>query len=73
MLEASGIEGIALPALLKEAGLAKSTSEARQRIAQGAVLLNGTQKLELSYAAMPGSSEVYQVGKKRFARIVIKG
>ena len=71
-LVASSVSGIPLPALLKEAGLAKSTSEARQRISQGAVLLNGAQKLELTYAALPGSNEVYQVGKKRFARIVVK-
>ena len=72
VLVASSAGGIPLPALLKEAGLAKSTSEARQRIAQGAVLLNGECKLELTYAALPGSSEVYQVGKKRFARVVVK-
>lgn len=62
-------DGILLPTLLKEAGLAKSTSEARERIKQGAVLKNGTEVLGTDYLATKGSSDVYQVGKKRFVRI----
>lgn len=62
-------DGILLPTLLREAGLAKSTSEARERIKQGAVLKNGTEVLGTDYLATKGSSDVYQVGKKRFVRI----
>ena len=68
-IESKGELGIPLPNLLKEAGLAKSTSEARQRIKQGAVRLNGGEVLDQDYVAKNGSEEVYQVGKKRFARI----
>lgn len=64
-------ESMALPSLLKESGLAKSTSEARERIRQGAVLKNGGDVLDLEYVAKKGSCDVYQVGKKRFARIKV--
>ena len=63
--------GMPLPSLLKEAGLAKSTSEARQRIKQGAVRLNGAEVLGMDYMALRGSKEVYQVGKKRFVRVKV--
>jgi len=68
---ASGADGLALPGLLKDAGLAKSTSEARQRIKQGAVLINGEKTLDQKWIAHPGSVNVYQVGKKRFVRVSI--
>jgi tyrosyl-tRNA synthetase len=64
-------ESMALPSLLKESGLTKSTSEARERIRQGAVLKNGDEVLDLEYVAKKGSCDVYQVGKKRFARIKV--
>lgn len=69
-LKAEG-EGLLLPNMLKEAGLAKSTSEARERIKQGAVLKNGSEVLGADYLAVKGSNDVYQVGKKRFVRIRI--
>ena len=71
VLEAQDKSGLPLPSLLKEAGLAKSTSEARQRIKQGAVRLNGVDVLGQDYVAKSGSEDVYQVGKKRFVRIKI--
>ena len=70
-LEAQDKSGLPLPSLLKEAGLAKSTSEARQRIKQGAVRLNGVDVLGQDYVAKSGSEDVYQVGKKRFVRIKV--
>jgi len=68
---ASGVDGLTLPNLLKGAGLAKSTSEARQRIKQGAVSINGEKNLDQTWLAQPGSVNVYQVGKKRFVRVSI--
>ncbi|PCJ16228.1 MAG: tyrosine--tRNA ligase [Gammaproteobacteria bacterium] len=65
-------EGIALPNLLKEVGLAKSTSEARQRIKQGAVSIKGEKIVDLNFMVEQGSASVYQVGKKRFARVTVK-
>ncbi len=70
-LKAQDKSGLPLPSLLKEAGLAKSTSEARQRIKQGAVRLNGVDVLGQDYVAKSGSEDVYQVGKKRFVRIKV--
>ncbi|MFN3711499.1 MAG: tyrosine--tRNA ligase [Alishewanella aestuarii] len=59
--------------LLKEAGLVDSTSEAIRMIKQGAVKLNGELKIDdtkLEIAA--GSSEIYQVGKRKFAKVSLQ-
>ncbi len=60
---------IFLPRLLKEAGLVKSTSEARRLIKQGAVSLNGT-KLRQEEIDRPGSGAILKVGKRRYLRLV---
>jgi tyrosyl-tRNA synthetase len=58
--------------LLKEAGLVDSTSEAIRMIKQGAVKLNGSTKIEDSKLEVAkGSSEIYQVGKRKFAKITL--
>jgi tyrosyl-tRNA synthetase len=58
--------------LLKEAGLVDSTSEAIRMIKQGAVKLNGSTKIEDSKLEVAkGSSDVYQVGKRKFAKITL--
>jgi tyrosyl-tRNA synthetase len=55
--------------LLKEAGLAASTSEALRMIQQGAVKLDG-EKISDRYLQIALSSQhVYQVGKRKFARV----
>ena len=57
--------------LLKESGLAASTSEALRLIKQGAVRIDG-ERLENSGLELPVSScHVYQVGKRRFARVMV--
>lgn len=63
---------IAIPQLLKEAGLVESTSEAIRMIKQGAVKLNGDTKVEdskLEFAK--GSSTIFQVGKRKFAKVTV--
>ena len=63
-------ESIAIPQLLKEAGLVESTSEAMRMIKQGAVKLNGDTKVEdakLEFAK--GSATIFQVGKRKFAKV----
>jgi tyrosyl-tRNA synthetase len=56
--------------LLKEAGLVDSTSEAIRMIKQGAVKLNGETKIEdTKLEVVKGSTEIYQVGKRKFAKI----
>lgn len=57
--------------ILKDTGLTESTSEANRMIKQGAVKIDGEkvsdQKLEIS----AGTNHVYQVGKRKFARVKI--
>jgi len=63
---------IAIPQLLKEAGLVESTSEAMRMIKQGAVKLNGDTKVEdskLEFAK--GTSTIFQVGKRKFAKVTL--
>jgi len=66
-----GADGLPLPNLLKEAGLVTSTSEARNMLRQGAVRLDGerVEDAELRFAV--GAEHVVQVGKRRFARVVV--
>jgi len=61
---------ILLPNLLKEANLVKSTSEGRKLIQQGAVKIDG-EKVADSIMIQKGTQHVYQVGKRRFARIAV--
>ncbi|GIB58536.1 tyrosine--tRNA ligase [Vibrio cholerae] len=63
--------GIAISNLLKEAGLVASTSDALRMIKQGAVKLDG-EKLEDAKLIPACSTSVYQVGKRKFARVTIK-
>jgi tyrosyl-tRNA synthetase len=67
-LEAHG-EALPLGNLLKAAGLTKSTSEALRLIRQGAVRIDGERVKALDLAVEPGTTHIYQVGKRRFARV----
>jgi tyrosyl-tRNA synthetase len=59
-----------LPALIHDAGLAASTSEARRLISQGAVKIDGNPATELDVARERLEGALLQVGKRRFARLV---
>jgi len=64
-----GSEGMPVANLLKSAGLVESTSEALRLIKQGAVKID-SEKLENQKAIISAPSKhVYQVGKRKFARI----
>ncbi|WP_407081666.1 tyrosine--tRNA ligase [Methylomonas montana] len=64
-----GSEGMPIANLLKSAGLVESTSEALRLIKQGAVKID-SEKLENQKAIISAPSKhVYQVGKRKFARI----
>ena len=67
------IEGeMPLANILKEAALVSSVSDAHRMTKQGAVKING-EKVDDSRQIMPtGTTSVYQVGKRKFARITIK-
>jgi tyrosyl-tRNA synthetase len=58
-------------AILKEAGLTASTSEAMRMINQGAVKIDGEKVTDPKIMLRVGSQHVYQVGKRKFARISI--
>ena len=58
--------------LLKEAGLVASTSEAMRMIKQGAVKLNGEEKItDTKLEVEKGTTAIYQVGKRKFANITV--
>ena len=58
--------------LLKEANLVASTSEAMRMIKQGAVKLNGEEKItDTKLEIVKGTTAIYQVGKRKFANITV--
>jgi tyrosyl-tRNA synthetase len=58
--------------LLKDAGLTDSTSEAIRMIKQGAVKLNGEKVTDPKVEIEKNSEHIYQVGKRKVARIKIR-
>lgn len=58
--------------LLKEAGLVGSTSDGHRMVKQGAVKRNGDKITDSRAMVSPCDKEVYQVGKRKFARITVK-
>jgi tyrosyl-tRNA synthetase len=67
-LEAEG-GTLGIAHLLKGAGLVSSTSEAFRMIKQGAVRIDGERVEDRSLVIDAGSTNVYQVGRRRFARV----
>jgi tyrosyl-tRNA synthetase len=61
--------GLGIGHLLKEAGLVGSTSEAFRMIKQGAVRIDGVRVEDKGMNVDAGSAHVYQVGKRKFARV----
>jgi tyrosyl-tRNA synthetase len=64
--------GLRLANLLKEAGLAGSTSEANRKIEEGAVRIDGTRVSDRALTLQAGAEHVVQVGAKRFARVKLE-
>ena len=62
---------LTLPRLLKQSGLAASTSEALRLIEQGGVRIDGKKAVNKSLTFGPGKRFVVQVGKRKFARVTI--
>jgi len=63
---------LGLANLLKEAGLTASTSESHRLIRQGAVRIDGERATDSGLEVPAGSTHVYQVGKRRFARVTLR-
>ncbi|KIE21016.1 tyrosine--tRNA ligase [Vibrio sinaloensis] len=62
--------GLPVSNLLKEAGLCASTSEAMRMVKQGAAKIDGEKVADSKFAPEAGTY-VFQVGKRKFARITI--
>ena len=64
--------GLRLANLLKEAGLAASTSEANRKIDEGAVRIDGNRVTDRALILKAGADHVFQLGAKRFARLKLE-
>ncbi len=63
--------GIAISNLLKDAGLVNSTSDAMRMIKQGAAKQDG-EKINDAKLVPTAGNYVFQVGKRKFARVTVK-
>ena len=64
-------DSIPLSNLLKECGMTKSTSEAIRMIKQGAVRIDEKKVTDLKLLIHSGTSAVFQVGKRKFKKIIL--
>jgi tyrosyl-tRNA synthetase len=69
LVEATGLR---IANVLKEAGLAASTSEANRKIDEKAVKVDGTRVSDRGLIFNAGADHVFQVGSHRFARVQFK-
>jgi tyrosyl-tRNA synthetase len=67
------VEGgqISLVHMLKQIGLVSSTSDGYRMIDQGGVRIDGEPVDDRNLTIPAGSVHIYQVGKRRFARVTI--
>jgi tyrosyl-tRNA synthetase len=63
--------GLGLAHVLKGAALVASTSEAMRQIKQGAVRVDGARAEDANVVFRAGNSHVFQVGKRRIARVTL--
>ena len=71
VVQVSG-DGILIANLIKDLGLAMSSSEALRLLKQGAVRVDGQRVSDKEQLFRAGDSVVFQVGKRRFARAVLR-
>lgn len=69
-LKADG-DGLQIAAVLKQAGLTPSTSDALRMLAQGGVKMDGEKITDKALMITRGASVVLQVGKRKFARVTV--
>ncbi len=62
---------IGIASLLKAVGLTPSTSDAMRMVKQGAVKIDGERVEDPRLKMSAGSEHVYQVGKRRFAKVKV--
>ena len=64
-------DGIPLTIILKQCELTSSTSDAIRMIKQGAAKIDGDKVIDTRLLIAKGTKAVYQVGKRKFARISV--
>ena len=69
-VQATG-RNIGVAHLLRQAQLVSSTSEAFRMIKQGAVRIDGERIVDRALEIPAGTTHIYQVGKRRFARVTV--
>jgi tyrosyl-tRNA synthetase len=67
----AGPSGLGIAHLLKGAGLVASTSDAFRQLKQGAVKIDGQRVEDGSLTFAAGACHVFQVGKRRLARVTL--
>jgi tyrosyl-tRNA synthetase len=67
----AGAEGMGLAHVLRGAQLVPSTSEAMRQVKQGAVRVDGARVDDAARRFTAGSTHVFQVGKRRLARVTL--
>ncbi|MBG7600971.1 MAG: tyrosine--tRNA ligase [Gammaproteobacteria bacterium] len=65
-------ESLGIANLLRDAGLVQSTSDAMRMIKQNAVKIDGERISDRTLQCMAGETHIYQVGKRRFARVTLE-
>jgi len=65
-------EGLAIAQVLKSSGVCPSTSDALRMIEQGGVKVDGEKVSDKGVRLAAGSTYVLQVGKRKFARVVLR-
>jgi tyrosyl-tRNA synthetase len=68
---AAGEAGLPIAQALKQAGLVASTSEALRMVEQGGVRVDGDKISDKALKLTSGFSGIFQVGKRKFARITV--
>ncbi|MFI4866808.1 MAG: tyrosine--tRNA ligase [Steroidobacterales bacterium] len=63
---------LSLSAVLTAAGLAASGSEARRKIAEGAVRIDGEKVIDAAMRLIVGETHILQLGPRRFARVTLE-
>ena len=70
--ELKGTDGsLGIAYILKDSGLTSSTGEGIRMIKQGAVKIDGDKISDTKHMVNTGTNSVYQVGKRKFARVTI--
>jgi tyrosyl-tRNA synthetase len=68
---AVGVNGMLIANVIKSVGLTESTSEALRMLQQGAVKLDGERVSGKELLLKAGTTVVLQVGKRRFAKVIL--